>query len=180
VEFTTSMLGTSLRVVLQVLTMHQRPMLEMYTQLVNRRVEMREGLSGQEMYLLFYLVNIGSVRAENVRFKLGKDFEYRGGHTRIGDHSHFHGSHIAAMPPGQTKLLFVFDLPHDLENFGADGKRSRSKTEGFSFSVNYDGWGGAFGWVGWLWSRLLRRDYQHTGQFQFDPLNYSGDLPPME
>ena len=178
-ELSPSALGASLRVVLQVVTMHKRPMLEMYTRLVNRRVPM-QGSTRQDMHLAFYLVNIGSIRAENIRFELRKDFEYRGGHSKIGQKPLFHDDRISFMPPGQTLHLFVFDLPHDLQVFGADGKPSGFRAEGFSFVVRYNGSGGFLNFLSQQWARLRKRDYQYEAEFQFDPRNYEGDLPPLE
>lgn len=192
-EISTATVTGSLRVALQVVSAHRRPVIEIYADIRNqfgppqklRNSAISRGGGGGEIdyrsqrtYLQVSLINIGSVRADNIRLVLTGDFEYMNS-QKISNLSAFRKSGIRQLAPGQTLHLFQLDLLHDLRDHDSQGRADKTKTEGFSIETRYDGPKQGVNRIARFLTRW--RGYQYASNFVFDPLVYDRvDLPPPE
>lgn len=185
-ELSSSAIGV-LRVGLQVVSNHRRPMLEIYSEVRNRiRCDTAEKRSGDitekretkhpEIFIQFSLVNIGGVRAEDVEVKLTGDFKRNPPRDFFGE---IFDSEISQMAPGQAIHLFRIELG-DLYNYSTvDGKRQGIKDENFSVVVSYNA---SSSWLNYLLHlhRRIRGKKQYETRFAFNPKTACTDLPPVE
>lgn len=170
----------ALRVGIQVISNHRRPVLEFYFDLHNefgpemvspkrivgdkefQFVTPERRHRHQDVFVSFSVINIGGVRAENVKLSITEN-------VRPGRplKSRF-GTEISQLAPGQPLFLFRLDQ-HDLFKNDQSCK--------FSMSAEYNG-----PWLGlnWLLRVLshLRRTKQYHVSFDFNADVIVGDLPP--
>ena len=192
-EINSSAFTGSLRLALQVVTNHKRPLLEIYSTLRNREGKKQNlpitnskneivGINTHthhEIFAHFMLVNIGSLRAEKVVLKLEGDFSYMGGHKKLSDIAILKGVEIAQLAPAQSITLCNIKDSAFYE-YGEDGKRRGLKKDSFSISIEYNGPNEGLNKIFILLSRL-RNKKQYKTIFYFNPLIFDGiDLPPLE
>ncbi|MEZ6933191.1 MULTISPECIES: hypothetical protein [Aeromonas] len=191
IEIPASAVTGSLRVGLQVVTSHKKPVLEVYYQLRNRfgpehEFDMPVGVHGkdvrthrtrhQDIFIQFTLVNIGGVRAENVTLRVQGDLKRNSPREDFGG---VFRSTIAQFAPGQSQHLFSF-RDTDLYEFPEDaGGRRRFKSESLSITIEYNAPPGILNWFLSLPNRL-RGKKRFTSIFSFSPETVAGDLPPAE
>jgi len=115
-EVSSSAATGALRVGLQVISSCRRPVLEIYYELHNDfgpEIVSRSRIAGesrrrfQDIFVAFYVVNIGGMRAENVLLS------FSGGFSRKRSLGARFGTEIAQMAPGQVVHLFQLQQ-HDI------------------------------------------------------------------
>jgi hypothetical protein len=185
---TSSVLGSA-RIALQVISNYKRPVLEIYWEVRNRirtTVEESSGIgviaqlskgthssSHQDTFIEFSLVNIGSVRAEDINFVLISDFKHHLG--KLSDIRLFRDAHLHQFTPAQRMHLFSIDFIDLI----ADRKSGEFKAP-FTIRIAYNGpdnWSNKLG----LWWARIRHTHQYEMVFTFDPQCMDGlDYPPPE
>lgn len=185
-ELSSSAIG-AVRVGLQVISNHRRPMLEIYSEVRNRvrhdtvekangaRTAIRE-TQHQEIFVQLSLVNIGGVRAEDVEFKLTGDFKRNQPRDYFGE---IFDSVMPQMAPGQAIHLFRIEQS-DLYNYAKEGgKQQGIKEENISVVVSYNA---SSSWLNYLLRlhRRIRGKKQYETRFTFNPKTVCTDLPPVE
>lgn len=189
-EVSSSAVTGVVRIGLQVVSSHKGPMIEIYHQVRNRmgpeqELRVPSGSSGkihiekhrfQDQFIQFYIVNIGGVRAENI--KLSITGELKRNSPREGFGEMFDVIH-PQLAPGQIHFLFMFDI-FDLNEYPeGGGKPLGLKSTSLTITAEYDGPAGILNWLASLPSKLRgKRRYKST--YTFFPTMVSGDLPPME
>jgi hypothetical protein len=190
-EVSSSAVTGALRVGLQVVSSHKRPMLEVYYQMRNRfgpeyEYQMPGGSSGketitqktrfQDIFVEFTLVNIGGMRAENIKLTIQGDLKRNKPREAFGDKfNHI----IPQMAPGQTHYLFRFD-DHDLDEYPEGGGSPLGmKKQSFTINIEYDARKGPLNWILSLPS-MLRKKRRFRDTYTFSPPMVAGDLPPAE
>lgn len=190
-EVSSSAVTGALRVGLQVVSAHKRPMLEVYHQLRNRfgpevEYQLPAGFAGEErtthktrhqdIFVDFTLINIGGERAENIKISIEGDLKR---HKSREDFGKKFGSITPQMAPGQTYYLFRFD-DHDLDEYPVGGGRSLGlKNQYFTITIEYDAPKGPLNWILSLPSKL-RKKRRFRDTYTFTPQMVAGDLPPAE
>lgn len=198
VDISASAVTGSLRVGLQVVSNHKRPMLEIYHEVCNRmgpqqefdvpsgvdRSETRKFKTRfQDIFIQFALANIGGVRAEDV------DLQIEGTLKRHEPRGDFGGAFKTPIPqfgPGQVHFLFNFsdyDLwhyPDDVQSSDGARKPDGLKTGSFTITVSYNPPKGLINSpLIWLWSVFGKRK-RYTTSYTFSTQLVAGDLPPIE
>lgn len=191
-DVTGSALTGALRVGLQVVSTAKRPIIEIYQQVrsvIHPEVEYRlpTGAGGPdsvfrdrrtETIIGLSAVNVGTVRAENVTFRIQEGLRRNHG-PAFGA---LFDTTIPSFSPGQVIFLLRFS-EFDLWNYEADGpnaqRPSTLKTEPLPILIRYDG-----PWLGLnrvmrLWPHVRRRP-QYSSLYRFNPLSVMTDLPPPE
>lgn len=192
-DIPTSAVTGAARVVLQVVTAQQRPVLEFYVNLRNRvgpeEVMSAPGVYGakdtehrwrpQDIFLEFLLVNIGGLRAEGVSLKLNGDFAYKSSGKKLSRIKVFQDLPIPQIAPAQVFPLFRLDV-RDLYTRDVAGESTGDTEPGFSITADYNGPSEGLNAVRKLPARIRGRQ-QFTTIFTFDPAVYDGlDLPTAE
>ena len=171
----------ALRVGIQVISNHRKPVLEFYFELHNdfgpEHVTPRRNVSvgkaklvtpemrrrRQDIFASFSIINIGGVRAENVMLSVSENVRP----NRPIQQSRFK-TEIPQLAPGQPLFLFRLDQ-HDL--FNNDRKCK------FNMSAEYNG-----PWRGMNYLLRIpcqvRNTKQYRTNFAFDADIMAGDLPP--
>lgn len=191
IEIPASAVTGSLRVGLQVVTSHKKPVLEIYYQLRNRfgpehEFDMSVGVDGknsrkqktrfQDIFIQFTLVNIGGVRAENVTLRIQGDLKRNRPREDFGG---VFRSTITQFAPGQSQHLFSFRDSDLYEYPEGGGSRLGLKSESLSITIEYDAPPGVLNWFLSLPNRI-RGKKRFTSVFSFSPETVAGDLPPAE
>ncbi|GMU46169.1 MAG: hypothetical protein AMXMBFR26_09510 [Porticoccaceae bacterium] len=191
IEIPSSVVTGSLRVGLQVVSSHKKPVLEIYYQVRNRfgpeqEFEVPDGVDGtkrskyktrfQDIFVQFTLVNIGGVRAENVTLNI------KGELKRHSPREGFGGvflSPISQFAPGQSQHLFSFRDYDLLEYPEGGGNPLGLKSQSLTVTVEYDAPPGIINWFLSLPRKVLGKK-RFTSEFSFSPQTVAGDLPPAE
>ena len=186
VEFVSASATVSaLRVGLNIVVGRRRPEVEFYYQVHNeykpphetpeREIAVTEDFKfraparthrRQDIYVSFYAVNIGSIRAEGVVFSVTNDFKRRGGR----EFGNIFGHPLRQMAPGQAAYLFRLDQ-HDLYP-GQDQSEPDIMLEASYASAS--------SWLNRIhqrWARFRKRS-QYVTTFTFNGRNIATDLPP--
>ncbi|MCS2609284.1 hypothetical protein [Halomonas dongshanensis] len=180
-----------IRVGLQVVSSHKKPMLEFYYEVRNRfgpehEYEMPVGVSGketktqktrfQDIFIQFYVVNIGGNRAENIEFEVSGKLQRNRPRESLGE---IMETEIPQMAPGQIVHLFRFD-DHDLNIYpGGGGKPLGIKAEELRIVAKYSASPSLLNWIFSIHRKILRKK-QYKSVFVFKPQMVCGDLPPAE
>ncbi len=149
-EVSSSAVTGALRVGLQIVSAHKRPVLETYHQMRNRfgpeyEHQIAKGADGieqitqkirfQDIFIQFTLINIGGVRAENIKLSIGGDLKRNKPREDFGE---VFRTIIPQMAPGQTHFLFKFD-DHDLNEYPeGGGKFLGMKKQSLTITMEYD------------------------------------------
>jgi hypothetical protein len=185
-DVSSSAVTGALRVGLQVISAHKRPVLEIYYQVRNiKGPEYEYQLDNadstkkithksrrQEIFVQFLIANIGGERAENIKLSIDGTFK------RERPMGEVFNSIIPQMAPGQTHFLIKID-ENDLFEYTESGSRSDFKKDSLTITMEYDAPHGLVNWILSLYSRL-RSKRRFVEKFIFSPSTISGDLPPLE
>ncbi|SHH21145.1 hypothetical protein [Bradyrhizobium erythrophlei] len=174
--------ANALRVGLNVAVQRSRPELEFYFEVHNdfgpvQHLPERQLLKGvkvsasehrhQDIFISFFVVNIGSRRAETITLTVGDQFSRRG-FLKWGE---IFGHPIHQMAPGQ--LIYLFRL--GLNDLHSDD--DKLKDIDLTVSAAYNGPRTFWSWLPMLWPRLRKRTRYRT-DFVFNAKNIATDLPP--
>ena len=190
-EVSSATVAGALRVGLQIVSSHKRPVLEIYHQSRNRfgpefEHQISKGADGieqisqkmrlQDIFIQFTLINIGGERAENI--KLSIDAGLKRHHPR-NDFGDVFKTIIPQMAPGQIHFLFRFD-DHDLNEYSeGGGKPLGMKKQSLTITMEYDAPKGLINWILSIPSRL-KKERRFIETYTFSPQMVAGDLPPAE
>ncbi len=178
-----SVTANALRVGLNVAVQARRPELEFYFEVHNdfgpvQHIPERQHGKGikisaselrrQDIFISFFVVNIGSRRAETITLTVGDQFNRRG----LLKWGEIFGYPIHQMPPGQLIYLFRLGLS-DLHS----GDDKMLQGSDLTLSAAYNGPRTFWSWLPMLWPRLRRRTRYRT-DFVFNAKNIATDLPP--
>ena len=194
-EIASSALTGALRVGIQVAVSRKRPLLEIYQNLHNDfgppfEYDIRDYAGQktlqtrrhrfQDIFVDLTLINIGSVRAENVTFALSGNFKRAAPRER---HPELFDSTMHQLAPGQAVYLMRIES-HDLQTYAPEKEGDNSvqrpvgmKKDTLTISVNYDGPNNIVNRI-LRWPRRWRGLKQYSSCFVFDPQVVVGDLPP--
>lgn len=180
----------ALRVGLQVISSHRRPLIECYYEVHNRmgpeqEYQVPKGARGdttetlktrsQDTFVDFRIVNIGGVRAENVQIKIT-------GLNRFPPRDNLKelfAETIPQMAPSQAVYLFKIDV-HDLYEYPeGGGKPLGLKRENLSITVQYDAPRSVLGFFKTLPQRI-RGSKHYEMKFIFRTNMIETDFPPIE
>ncbi|WGY77244.1 hypothetical protein [Aeromonas caviae] len=190
-EIPTSIATGSLRVGLQVVSSHKKPVLEVYYQVRNRfgpeqELEIPIGVDGmrrtvhknrpQDIFIQFTLVNIGGVRAENVTLRINGELKR---HHPREDFGGVFRSTISQFAPGQSQHLFSFRKFDLYEYPEGDGSPLGLKAESLTITMEYDAPPGMLNWFLSLPRKVCGKK-RFAKVFSFSPEIVAGDLPPAE
>lgn len=192
-EIPVSAVTSAVRVGVQIASRHRRPVLEVYHELRNvfsppheyrwwsgarlNRLE-KSTTRHQDTFVQFLLVNLGGVRAENLKLAFGGDFDRNMPHWRLADLGIF-GAHVAQLAPGQALFLFRIDI-HDFSRYPErGGKPIGLKDETFSITATYSGPASGLNRIPRWWSRV-RKQPQYEMKYTFDPKIIRTDFPAPE
>ena len=180
-----------MRVGLQVKSSHKKPMLEFYYEVRNRfgpehEYEIPVGVSGketktqktrfQDIFIQFYVVNIGGTRAENIEFEVSGTLQRHKPRESLGE---ILETEIPQMAPGQLVHLFRFE-EHDLNNYPEEGGKPLGiKAEELKIVAKYNAAPSFLNWVFSIHRKILGKK-QYESVFVFKPHMVCGDLPPAE
>jgi hypothetical protein len=189
-EVSSSAITGSMRVGLQIISSHKKPVLEVYHQLRNTfgpeiEYEMPGIVSGSDnklknhrihdIFVQFTLINIGGERAENIKLSLSGDLQ-RNSDRPMSDIFH---TIIPQMASGQTHFLFRLDN-HDLQVYPKGGGKSQGlKDQSLTIKVEYDAPKGFINWFLSIPSKIRRKRRFET-IYTFTPKLVAGDLPAAE
>jgi hypothetical protein len=180
----------SLRVALQVVSAYRRPVIEVYHQVRNifgpeHEFEAPQGADGttmskyktrfQDIFVQFTLVNIGGVRAENIRLSIAGDLTRRPGRDFGGAFKHL----IPQFAPGQMQYLFSLDQRELMQPGDLGPDPNEHKQRSFTITVEYDAPSGILNWLLALPTRC-RGKKRFSCKYAFSPEVIMGDLPPPE
>lgn len=189
-EVSSSAIG-AMRVGVQVISSHRKPLIEIYHQMHNRfgpeqEYDLNHGdgkpvihkTRHQDIFIQFTMINIGGERAENIKLSITGDLKREPPLENFG--SAFN-SIYPQMAPGQIHYLFQF-RNHDLMDYvrkGNVGTPQGLKKSSFTISIEYDAPKGILNWLLSLPSKLRgKRQFRNT--YTFSPYMVDGDLPPAE
>lgn len=185
-DLTTAAVSSSLRVGLNVVSNYKKPVLEVYHQVCNQfgpeqEFETSRGFEGfktrfQNIFIQFTLVNIGSIRAENVEMNISGTLQRRPPRESFGD---FFEKTIPQFAPGQSHFLFSFDQYDLLKYPEGGGHPIGMKDDFFTITITYDAPRGFLNWFLALPTKL-RGKKRFTTCYTFFPYCVAGDLPPAE
>jgi hypothetical protein len=177
-----SVAANALRVGLNVAVGRNRPVIEFYYQVHNdygpvQRIEERTLIEGmkfpasehrsQNIFVSFFAVNIGSLRAEQITFTVDDQFRRRGKMPW----GKIFGTELRQMAPGQTAYLLRLD---DLDLFAAD---PGGESVDLILKAQYRAPEGILNWASRRWARFRSRS-QYSTDFIFNGKNIATDLPP--
>jgi hypothetical protein len=190
-EVASSAVSGALKVGLQVVSSHKRPLLEIYYQMRNRfesvcEYQMPKGTGGiehvtdktrfQDIFVQFTLINIGGERAENIKLSISGDLKR---HKPREDFGEMFRNIIPQMAPGQTHFLFRLDV-HDLDVYAeGGGKPLGMKKQSLTIAIEYDAPKGILNWISSIPSKV-RGKRRFRASYTFSPQMVAGDLPPAE
>lgn len=190
-EISSSAATGVMRVGLQVVSNHRRPILEFYTEVRNRfgpEVEFNTpvGINGgksikhktrfQDIFIQFTIINIGGVRAEDIEFELSGDLKRNRKNDNLGQ---IIETEIPQMAPGQLIQLFRFD-DHDLKIYPDEGGKPLGiKTESLQIVAKYNGPKTIINWFLSIHRRAFGKK-QYESKLIFKPAMVCSDLPPAE
>jgi hypothetical protein len=176
-----SVAANVLRVGLNVAVGRNRPVIEFYYEVHNDRGPVQQipertlerGIKAPaiefrqpDIFVSFFAVNIGSLRAEQVTFSIGDQFPRRGS----APWGNIFASEIAQMAPGQSAYLLRLDQS-DL--FRSD----RVIDTDLTLKAKYRAPKGILNWPSRRWARF-RGKSQYSTDFTFNGKNIATDLPP--
>lgn len=185
-EIATSAITGSMRLVLQIVSFHKRPVVEVYQQLRNR-IGPEEELEGPDGVRLktrlkhdftidLTLINIGSVKAENVRLTLEPDFTliWPAG-FKLSSLSAFQCP-IRQLSPGESVYLCQFYH----QNVYKSLDKGAPPQDPFTITITFDGPNQGINWLVRKVKRL-RHKHQYQTTFTFEPSLYANIMvPPAE
>ena len=187
-EFSSSAIG-AMRVGLQIVSSHRKPLIEIYHQVRNRfgpeievpLDESREHIHKtriQDIFIQFSMVNIGGERAENIKLSISGELKRNPPREEFG--SVFENLY-PQMAAGQIHYLFQFETSDLLEyeykgNVGTPKGLKKSK---FTIVVEYDAAGGILNWLFSLPNKIKGKRRFRT-EYIFYPQMVDGELPPAE
>ena len=132
----------------------------------------------QEVYVQFWLINIGGVAAESVTLDLAGDFKLGSGSTMLSSLSVFRGKLWKRFEPAQSFPLFHIK-GHVFWQLDAEDRKELAD-KGFEIRMNYDGARTGLNRPLLLLSRLRRRP-QYRSSFHFNPALFANyQFPPGE
>lgn len=190
-EISGSVVANSLRVGLQIISSHNRPLLEVYHQVRNTMGPEYEfdssiGTSGaeirkvkhrlQDIFIQFTMVNIGGLRAEDITMKI------EGSLKRESPRESFGGLFDVTMPqfaPGQSQFLFQF-YDHDLWHYpGSSNEPNGLKDDSFTITIFYNPPKNLITKITTLPWRMFGNK-RYISKYTFSAQMVAGDLPPIE
>lgn len=190
-EISGAAVSGAMKIGVQVASVYKTPMLEVYFQMRNRfepevEYDVPVGICGsetkvlkrreQDIFVEFWLVNIGGSRAENIDLSLSGALR-RNGHRE--DFGTLFDVVIPQMAPGQSRFLFRFEFS-DLYNYSSDdGRMVGLKSENLTISARYNAGPGVLNWFLSVPYKLLKKKRFNT-ESKFSPQLVAGDLPPAE
>jgi hypothetical protein len=190
-EISSSAVTGALRVGLQVVSNHKRPMLEFHWQVRNRfgpeqEYQIPEGVNStetrtlktrhQDIFIQFILVNIGSIRAENVELKLSGNLKRNPPRESFGE---IFEIEIPQIAPGQLIYLFQMDSFDILQYPEGGGKPQGIKKDTLTITATYNAPRSLLNWLLSLRKRNCGKK-QYETIFTFNPKMVCTDLPPAE
>lgn len=178
-----------MRVGLQVISSHKKPVLEFYYEVRNRfgpEYEYDIPIDGanaktrktrfQDIFIQFYVVNIGGARAESIEFEVSGALQRNKPRESLGK---LLETEIPQMAPGQLIHLFRFE-DYDLQKYPEEGDCSLGiKTDELIIVAKYNSSPSFLNWIFSIHKKILRRK-QYESKFVFKPQMVCGDLPPAE
>lgn len=191
-EVSSSAIG-AMRVGVQVISSHRKPLIEIYHQVHNRfgpeqEYSLNSGHDGakpetlkirhQEIFIQFTMINIGGERAENIKLSITGELKRE---PPLDDFGDIFNRIYPQIAPGQIHYLFQF-RDHDLNNYvreGNVGTPNGLKQSSFTITVEYDAPKGLLNWLLSIPSKI-RGKRQFSNTYTFSPYMVSGDLPPAE
>lgn len=190
-DISTAAVSSSLKVGLHIVSSYKRPVLEIYHQVCNRfgpeyEIDINQGaidkgpriqkIRDQEIFIQFTLVNIGSVRAENVELRISGPLKRNYPREDFGG---LFKNIIPQIAPGQSLFLFIFDKS-DLNKRQKDGDAASGiKEDSFTITLCYNAPPGFLNWFLALPNKL-RGKKQFTTSYTFSPRYIASELPPPE
>ncbi len=183
-ELSSTALTGAMRIGIQVISSHKRPVLEIYHRvrnIIGPEEEFQNHFNKhksrpQNIFIEFFLVNIGGSRAENVKLSMNGSLKRNSPRESFGD---LFDVIIPQMPPGQTRYLFNFDC-FDLNIYSKNGEKPIGfKDESFTITIEYDSGKGLLNWLFSLYSRFKDKR-RFCSEYTFFPQLVTGDLPPAE
>ncbi|WP_340313584.1 hypothetical protein [Rhizorhabdus argentea] len=185
-ELSASAVTGAMRIGVQIATAYRGPHLEIYYQVINQfgpettyhslmgtgDVTRADTIRSQDLYIQFLLVNVGGMRATNVKLTRAGDFCRASGR----DFGGLFEVPIAQMPPGQVLQLFLLDA-HELDAHGEDGRKIGIQEGSLSITVDFDAPRTLLSIWRYAWARI-RRKSQHRTMFEWRPDMVMGDTPP--
>lgn len=191
-EVAGSALSGALRVGVQIVSTAKRPVMEVYQQVrnvIHPEVEYKMPDHTfkdrrQETMITLTAVNVGTLRAENVSFRIQPGL--RRGHGQ--DFGELFNTVLPTFAPGQAMFLLSFN-EFDLWNYEYEtpsmpdgvsvGRPSTLKTENLPILIEYDGPWSGLNRVMRLWSHFRKRR-QYKWLYRFNPHSVMTDLPVPE
>jgi len=190
-EVSSSAVTGAMKMGIQIVSAHKRPVLEIYHQVRNRfgpefEYQIPNGADGIEqvtqktrlhdIFVQFSLINIGGKRAENIKLSIGGELKRHEPRASFGE---VFRTIIPQMAPGQTHFLFKFD-DHDLNEYPeGGGKLLGLKKKSLTITMEYDSPKGIINWILSVPSKCRgKRRFKET--YTFSPQMVAGDLPPAE
>ena len=190
-EISSSAVTGALRVGLQVVTNHKRPMLEFYSEVRNRlgpeeEYQLPVGANEsnkqtlktrrQDIFIQFTLVNIGGIRAENIELKVSGNLRRNPPRESFGEIFDYEISQIA---PGQLIYLFRMDQ-FDIIKYPEEGGKPQSlKEDSLTIIAKYNAPKSLLNLV-LSFPKWLSGKKQYETMFTFNPKMVCTDLPPAE
>lgn len=190
-DISSSAVTGTIRIGLQVLSSHRRPVIEIYHQLRNiygpeTEFHVPVGQSGsatriektrsQEVIIQFFLVNIGSVRAENVKISTSGELKRSPPRDDFGKKAN---TVLPQLSPGQLHFLFKFDEFDLYEYPESGGTPIGLKKALLTITSEYDP-------PKSMWNRFMTLPYRMLGKrryktvYIFSSDMVEGDFPPAE
>jgi hypothetical protein len=178
----------AMKIGLQVISNHKRPVLEIYYQLINELSEefelpntdtTQESIKyrHKETGVIFYLVNIGGCRAENVVLDLSGELDRQEKRRSIRNMGIFNNI-IPSIPPSQTILLMKLDEFDLYDEHSDNGTPNAITNKTLSIKFSYDGENQGLNKFFLWWRKKLGKKKQYTSIFRFIPKLLDGaDLP---
>ena len=180
-----------MKVGLQIVLSHKKPVLDFYYEVRNRfapeeEYELQIGVEKgrtrthktrrQDIFIQFFVVNIGCIRAENVEFEVTGSLKRNKPREDLGE---LIKTEIPQMAPGQLVYLFRFD-DSDLYVYPDEGGGSLGiKTDELQIVAKYNAPPSLLNWIVSMYKRLFGKK-QYESKFVFRPTMVCGDLPPAE
>ncbi|MCF6255420.1 MAG: hypothetical protein L3J98_05685 [Gammaproteobacteria bacterium] len=169
-EVAGSTVAGMMRVGLQIISNHNKPVLEIYYELRNRFSP------EQDIFIQFSIVNIGSVRAEDIELEVSGGLKRNKPRESLGE---IMETVIPQMAPGQMIHLFRFDEQNLNEYPDGGGKSLGIKSDSFQITAKYNAPKSMLNWLFSLHRRIFGKKRYET-KFIFKPAMVCGDLPPAE
>lgn len=190
-EISSSAATGALRVGLQVITNHKRPMLEFYSEVRNRfgpdeeyQLPARADGSNtqtlktrrQDIFIQFTLINIGGIRAENIELNVSGNLRRNPPRESFGEIFDYELPQIA---PGQLIYLFRMDQ-YDIYKYPEGGGTPQGlKEDSLTIVARYNAPKSLLNLVLSFPKRLFGKK-QYETMFTFNSKMVCTDLPPAE